>query len=394
MSTVASTRGDTPRPMRVVTLIDRLGTRGGAERLAFEIVMRLDPEAFERTLCVSRWSEDEAADPSAQAALERLREAGVEFLPLGRRRKVDVWVWSKLVGHLRAHRPHVLHAHKFGSNVWGVALGRFARVPVIVAHEHTWAYQGRPVRIFLDRELIARGASTFVAVSRDDQRKMVEIEHIAPERTTFVPNGIPAPPAPTGKDVRAELGVPAGAALVGSVGFLRAQKAFDVLVQAAALTRGELPDARFLIVGEGEERESLADLARVLNVEDRVILAGRRLDVPDILAALDVAVCCSDYEGSPLSVMEYMAAGRPVVATRVGGVPDLIDDGVEGLLVPARDPQALARAIGQVLGNPQRARAMGERAKARQAREFDIEVMVRRLENLYRELYAARADGR
>ena len=382
--------GDPPRPMRIVTLIDRLGTRGGAERLALEIVKRLDREAFDRTLCVSRWSNEEAADASAQAALADLQEADVRFLPLGRQRKVDVWVWGRLVAYLRRERTHVLHAHKFGSNVWGTALGRIARVPVIVAHEHTWSYQGRPERRFLDRELVSRAANTFIAVSRDDQRKMVEIERIPIQRTTFIPNGIPAPPPPTGKDVRAELGIGAEVPLIGSVGFLRPQKAFDVLVRAAAALPSENREARILIVGDGEQREPLEALARDLGVQDRVSLLGRRLDVPDILAALDVAVCCSDYEGSPLSIMEYMAASLPVVSTRVGGVPDLIDDGVEGLLVPPRDPEALAAGIARVLRAPEEARAMGARGRERRAREFDIDVMVRRLEDLYRELYAAR----
>ena len=375
--------------MRIVTLIDRLGTRGGAERLALEIVKRLDREAFDRTLCVSRWSDEEAADASAQAALADLREAGVRFLPLGRRRKVDVWVWGRLLGTLRRERTHVLHAHKFGSNVWGTALGRVARVPVIVAHEHTWSYEGQPARRFLDRDLVARGASTFIAVSRDDQRKMVEVEGIPVQRTTFVPNGIPTPPAPTGKDVRTELGIPPEVRLIGSVGFLRPQKAFDVLVRAAA----QLPESRVLIVGDGEDREALEALIGELGLADRVMLLGRRLDVPDILAALDVAVCCSDFEGSPLSIMEYMASSLPVVATRVGGVPDLIDDGVEGLLVPPRDPAALAVAVARLLGDPGEARAMGGRGRERREREFDIDVMVRRLEDLYRELYAAEARG-
>lgn len=379
-----------PTPMRIVTLIDRLGTRGGAERLALEIVIRLDPDAFERTLCVSRWSDEEAADPAAQTALSELRDAGVRFLPLGRQRKLDVWVWGRLVRHLRNERSHVLHAHKFGSNAWGTVLGRLARVPVVIAHEHTWSYEGRPIRRFLDRELIARGASTFIAVSRDDRRKMIEIEHIAPERTTFLPNGIPTPPGPSGADIRAELGLARDARLVGSVGFLRQQKAYEVLARAAVAVGREVPQARVLIVGDGEERERLHELAHTLGVADRVLFLGRRLDVPDILAALDVAVCCSDYEGSPLSIMEYMAAALPVVATSVGGVPDLIDDGVEGLLVPARDPDALARAVVSLLRDPDGARAIGERGRERRAVEFDIDVMVRRLEDLYRELYARR----
>jgi glycosyltransferase involved in cell wall biosynthesis len=379
-----------PRPMRVTTLVDRLGTRGGAERLALETVKRLDPNEFARTLCVSRWSQDEARDEAAQAALAELGAAGVRFLPLWRRRKVDVWVWRRLLKHLRTDHVHVLHAHKFGSNIWGTALGRAGRVPVVIAHEHTWSYVGNPLRRLLDRELIARGASTFIAVSRDDQRKMIEVEGIRPERTTFIPNGIPAPPPPSGKDVRGELGLDADAPLIGSVGFLRPQKAFDVLVEAAAVLAREFPQVRVLIVGDGEQREQLEQLARAFGVERQVVLTGRRLDVPDILATLDVAVCCSDYEGSPLSVMEYMAAGLPVVATRVGGVPDLIDDGVEGLVVERRAPEALADAIARLLRDPALARELGDHGRDRRAREFDIDVMVRRLEELYRSLYVGR----
>jgi glycosyltransferase involved in cell wall biosynthesis len=178
--------------------------------------------------------------------------------------------------------------------------------------------------------------------------------------------------------------------VVGSVGFLRPQKAFDVLIRAAALLADRASEARILIVGDGEQRDQLQQLARSLGVQERVIFAGRRLDVPDILAALDLAVCCSDFEGSPLSVMEYMAAALPVVATRVGGVPDLIDDGVEGRLVPPGDAEALADAIAGLLADPALAKTMGQQGQQRRAREFDIDVMVRRLESLYRELYAER----
>jgi glycosyltransferase involved in cell wall biosynthesis len=123
-----------------------------------------------------------------------------------------------------------------------------------------------------------------------------------------------------------------------------------------------------------------------------VHLLGRRADVPDILRALDVAVCCSNSEGSPLSVMEYMQAGLAVVATSVGGIPDLIEPGVHGLLVPPRDPPALAAALADLLAEPDRARAMGDRARKRQLAEFDIDVLVHRLEALYLELLAVHQD--
>ena len=109
----------------------------------------------------------------------------------------QVWAWWPLYRLLRRERIDVLHAHKFGSNLWGTVIGRLARVPVIVAHEHTWSFEGKPWRRFGDREVIARGSTAFIAVSREDRRRMIEIEGIDPDDVMFIPNGIPAPPPPT-----------------------------------------------------------------------------------------------------------------------------------------------------------------------------------------------------
>src|SRR5580692_7180969 len=207
-----------PERVRVVTLIDGLGSLGGAERLALLIATRLDPERFDSTLCVSRWPPARDHDPSVSQALEQLSAARTRFLPLGRSGKLDVWVWGKLARFLRRERVQVLHAHKFGSNVWGTLMGRLARVPVVLAHEHTWSYEGQPLRRFLDRELVARGADRFIAVSREDRRRMIEVERIDPARTLFLPNGVPASPPPDGHDVRAELGIPPDVPVIGTVG--------------------------------------------------------------------------------------------------------------------------------------------------------------------------------
>jgi glycosyltransferase involved in cell wall biosynthesis len=261
-------------------------------------------------------------------------------------------------------------------------------VPVIVAHEHTWSYQGQPLRRLADRVVIARGSSAFVAVSREDQRRMIEIEGIRPQDTLFIPNGIPAPPAASGSDVRAELGIAPEAPVIGTVSVLRPQKALDVLLRASRILVEEFPGLRVLIAGEGDRRFALEDLTAELGLQDAVMFLGVRTDVPDVLEALDVAVSSSDFEGSPLSVMEYMEAARPVVATRVGGIPDLIDDGAQGLLVEPQDPAGFAAAVAQLLRDPERARQMGERGRERRRTEFDIDVMVRRLEALYEELRA------
>ncbi|MEA2315770.1 MAG: hypothetical protein QOI03_2462 [Solirubrobacteraceae bacterium] len=396
----SSKRQDPSTRARVVTLVDYLTLAGGAERLALQLATRLDPERFESILCVSRFPLSRATGlrHSDVRALDVLERAHVRFLPLRRRRKVEIAPWVRLERFLRRERVDVLHTHKFGSNVWGMLTGSLARVPVLVAHEHTWSYQGQPLRRFLDRELVARGADRFIAVSLEDQRRMTEVERIPPRRTLFIPNGIVAPPPPSGHDVRAELGIEAGTAVAGIVGMLRAQKAHGVLLRALALLARDWPQLTLLVAGDGPEQGALEALARELHVGERVRFLGDRTDIPDVLAALDLAVCCSDFEGSPLAVMEYMDAALPIVATTVGGVPDLIEPGVHGLLVPAQDPAALAEAIATVLRDPDRAKAMGARARERRRSEFDIDVQVRRVEDLYRELLGARAargaDGR
>lgn len=378
--------------IRVLTLIDRLGPRGGAERLAVQVATRLDPERFESHFCASRYDATERADEGTRAARAQLERSGVRFLGIERKSKTDVWRWAELVRYLRAERIDVIHAHKHGSNVWGTALGRAAGVPVVIAHEHGWSYEGKRLRRFLDREVVARGSDALIAVSREDQRRMTSVEGIAPERIVFVRNGALILPRdrPAGA-VRDELGIDALAPVVGSLGFLRPEKAFEVLIEAADALRTLHPGVRVLIAGEGEERPGLEALVARLGLQQTVLLLGRRLDVGDVLAAFDVAACCSDSEGTPVSVMECMLAALPVVATRVGGLPDLIDDGVHGRLVRPRDPRALAKAIAGLLEDPAQAVAMGKAARERGRREFDLDVMVTRLQELYLDRLSARA---
>jgi glycosyltransferase involved in cell wall biosynthesis len=381
---------DTKRRLRVLTLVDRLGTSGGGERLAMQVAMRLDRERFESFYCASRWSGEPPQSEAGRRAVDELRAAGVHASGLGRTSSAAIWAWRPLLRLLRRERIDVLHSHKFGSNVWAALLVPLARVPVLVAHEHTWSYEGQPLRRLLDRELIARRSAAFVAVSREDRRRMIEIERIPPAAVTFVPNGIDALPAGDGARVRRELGVDPDAPLLGAVAVLREQKGLDVLVRAVAEAARELPDLRVAIAGEGPERASLEALAAELGVAHRVLLLGHRSDVPDLLAAFDVAVSSSWFEGSPLAAMEYMDAGLPVVATRVGGMPDLIEDGVHGRLVEPGDPSALATAVVEVVSDRERAAAMGARARDRRRAEFDLNGTVQRLEDLYERLAAER----
>lgn len=377
------------RPVHVLTLLDQLGS-GGAETLATTLSAGLDPARFSSSVCVSRTPAPEAIDDGWREQEATLREAGVPILLLSRTGPRHLGAWWPLVRHIRAARVDVLHAHMFGSSVWGTILGRLCRVPVVIAHDHGWSYEADRLHVLLDRELLARGSDLIVAVSRENRRKMLEVERIPPAKALFVANGCPSLGSPTGADVRAALGIDPGTPVVGTVCILRTEKALEVLIVAASALRDQIPRVRVLVAGEGPERPRLEALISECNLQETVTLLGLRTDVADILAAVDVAVCCSDWEGSPLALMEYMEAARPIVATRVGGIPDLIDDGVHGSLVAPRDPQALASAIGDLLADPARGAQMGARARERRQREFTMEAMVQRFESLYLRLLRAR----
>jgi glycosyltransferase involved in cell wall biosynthesis len=375
------------RKLRHLTLIDRVGSFGGAERLAIEVSKRLAPERFDRSLCATRWSPELEARPSRARALEDLSGHGVRFMGLQRRYALDLRSWRRLVMLMRRERIDILHAHKFGSNLWAALLGPLAGVPVVVAHEHTWSFEGGAVRRFIDRRVIARRCDAVVAVSREDRRRMIDVEGLRPEDVVYIPNGIPASPPAAGTVRRDGLGLHEDDLVVGTVGVLRRQKALHVLIQAAAILRGEFPRLRVVIVGSGPEWEALEKLIAELGLAGTVYLLGYRTDVSELLPTFDLAACSSDFEGSPLTVLEYMEAALPVVSTRVGGIPDLVEDGVNGVLVDRRDPEALARALAGLLRDPELRIAMGRRGQERRGREFDIDVTVERIEQLYEELY-------
>jgi glycosyltransferase involved in cell wall biosynthesis len=373
------------RKLRVAQMIDTLGVTGGAEALVSQIAPRIDRARFEPQVIVTRPWLGPYADP--------IEEAGVPIWVLPRSSRWQWWEWARLARYLRRERIDVLHAHMFGSNFWGSLVGTAARVPVVISHEHTWSYEGRRWRKLADKHVIARFSDVFLAVSRDDRRKMEEIEGIDPAHTEYVPLGIP-PLAPSATDVRAELDLPPGAPVVGTVCGLRPQKALEVLVEAAGVLHREFPGLVVVVAGDGPEEEPLRRLVAARGLADVVRLIGRWPSdrLPELLASFDVAVNTSDFEGSPLAVMEFMACEKAIVATSVGGTPDLIEDGVHGLLVPPRDAQALARATAGLLRDPGLRERLGTAARERQVREFEIDGMVRRLEELYERLYA-RATG-
>jgi glycosyltransferase involved in cell wall biosynthesis len=362
---------------RVLMLVDHLN-EGGGERFAAGLAVHLPRDRFEVTVCTSR-------HPPGPLRAE-VEAAGIRHVGLDRRGRFDVARLAGLVRLLRRERFDVLHAHKFGSNLWGSLFGRACRVPVVVAQEQTWSYEGRPLRRFLDGRVIGRLAHAFVAVSSADRERMIDLESVPRAKTIVIPNAyVPRPGG--GGDLRAELGLRSDVPLVGTVCIHRRQKALEVLLEAFAVVTGRLPEARLAIGGSGPETEGLERLAAQLGLGDRVRFIGRRRDVDAVLRGLDVAAMSSDFEGTPLFALECMANGVPLVATAVGGLPDVVMDGETGLLVAPRDPAALAGAIEALLRDPDRRARMGEAARARLA-GFTIERAAERFAALYERLLA------
>jgi glycosyltransferase involved in cell wall biosynthesis len=373
----------TDRRLRVLTLIANPSAAGGAERIAAKTTMALDPDRFERILCATR-------RPISPQLDGELAAAGVRVMRLQRRTRVDVAAWLPLIRLLRRERIDIVHTHLFGSNVWGALLARPSGVRAVIAHEHGQAYSSG-VRAAVNRRVIAPHVDTLLCVCRADRTRMIELQGVAPEKLRVLPNGLP--PAhdtvPDATAVRARLGLAAQTPVVSIVANLRPEKAVDEAVAAFARARRELPEAHMLVIGTGTELGRVQAAVAEHGLGESVSLLGRRPDVPDLLAATDVAVLSSAREGCPMALLEYMASGLAIVATDVGGVPDVIDDGAHGLIVPPHDAEAMGAAMVTLLRDAGLRRRLGAAARIRQEREFTFRAMMTRLEDLYESLARA-----
>ncbi|MBV8953385.1 MAG: glycosyltransferase [Solirubrobacterales bacterium] len=377
--------------LRVLTLTRDIGFGfGGAERIAFEFARRLDRSRFRSYVCITRSPTPGSAGQTA-ADVAQLREEGIPVLRLERGSTATLAPWARLLALLVRERIDIVHAHMPRASIPGTVLGRIARVPVIVSQEHIWSSHRRPERQFLHRNIVGRFSDVLLAVSERNRLNIIEAERIAPARIRVLPNAIDSF-AVDGAGARASLGIPAREPLVGAIGRLTWEKGHDDLI-AAVDTMGRAAP-RCVIAGGGPEEARLRREIDALALHDRVELLGQRTDARQLIGAFDVAVLPSKTEGSPLALLEYMASGAPIVATAVGGIPELVQDGVHGLLVAPRDPAALAGAISRLLEDRELAARLGANARARQRAEFDLDVVVRSLERLYLELWErARASS-
>jgi glycosyltransferase involved in cell wall biosynthesis len=376
--------------IRVLQLITSLD-RGGAENHLLALMSHADRNAFDI----------ETAVLSGDGELVPIfRQAGIPVHLLKARNRFDPLALSRLLSLLRDGQFDILHSHLFRADIYaGLAVGRLGEQrPLLVSTRHN------DDRFFLNpfvglvHYLVSARQDLIIAISDHIARFTVARGVRDPAKVRRVYHGIEPPLTRAlereGQRIRHELGIASDNFLVGNVGRLALQKGQRHLIAAMPLLLERVPQAHAVIAGSGDLEDYLRELAEEVGVAARVHVLGARKDVPALMHAIDVFVMPSIWEGFGLVLLEAMAAARPIVASRVATIPEVVIEGETGLLVPPGDPLALADALAQLADQPARARQFGEAGRERLRVHFSLEKMVGDTELLYRELVDERGAAK
>jgi len=382
--------------VRVLRIFSRLNI-GGPSVHVILLSAGLRPLGYETRLVVGRESPREgnmlALAAERSVVCEAMAGLGREIAPLQ-----DLRALAGLVRLMRAWRPAIVHTHTAKAGLLGRIAARAAGVPTVVHTYHGHVLRGyfSPATTAVFRGLetrLAASADALVAVSESVKQDLVRLGVASADKIRVVPLGLDlahlAAELPRGV-LRREAGIPEEASLVGMVGRLVPIKDVPTFLQAARIVRGRRTDARFALVGDGEERPALESLCRELGLDGAVTFFGWRRDLAAVYGDLDVVVNASRNEGTPVALIEALAASRPVVATRVGGTPDLLGEGERGRLVPPGAPEALAQAVLETLDQSEAARRRAQAGREHVMTRHSSDRLVRDVDALYRELRAAK----
>jgi glycosyltransferase involved in cell wall biosynthesis len=350
---------------------------GGAETVLLELATRLDRSRFRSLVLLNQagWLLDQLKARGIKTTLVDWRAWGVFSLPRS---------MAKVV---RDERVDLIHSHLPDQNFYSCLVGKLTRCKTVVTyHGPIELVRAKQRRAAFKLWAVRRSASTVVVVC-DRVRRLLGELMFPPEKITRIYNGIDVTRFNTPRKgcLKEELGFPRETKLVGMVANVRQTKGHDFFIRAARRVADAHPQVRFLAVGDVDERlgRGLRSLVQQLDLGDRFFFLGFRQDIPDFLGNLDIFVLPSTSEGFPLVVLEAMAAGKPVVATRSGGPEEIIRDGHDGFLVPPADAETLSAKISELLEQPELAAAVAHEAQLKIARQFSIEQMIREYAGLY-----------
>lgn len=342
---------------------------GGTERQTVELVKRLNPARFAVHVACFRKQGPLLSSLPASMPVE-------EFPVRGFRRAASIGEWWRFGRWCRDVGARLVHTCDLYANLFGLTAAAAARVPVRIGSRRE-IVTGDKTPLQLAGQRLAYKTAHAVVANAPAVAARLEQEGVWPARIFVIPNGVDLDAYDVARPSRS------AANRITVVANLRPEKGHDVLIDAAPRVLASRPDVAFLVAGNGPMAPALSARAAARGVADRVWFLGHCDRVPALLAESDVFVLPSRSEALPNAVVEAMAAGLPIVATSVGGVPDLVTSGVTGLVVPPGDPDALARAILHMLDRPDEAAAMGRAARARVRKDFGFSRMVATVEQLY-----------
>lgn len=371
-------------PLRVLFVQTSLPV-GGAETLMVNLIRGLDP---------ARFSAEVACLKELGPLGERLVEEGVPVHSGLLAGKHDLRVLPRLISLMRRRRIDAVVTVGAGDKMfWGRLAAHFAGVPVVASALHSTGWPDGVGRL---NRMLTPLTDAFIAVAEPHGRFLVEHERFPEAKVRVIPNGVDTErfvPTPHSSAVREELGVGTNTPLVGILAALRPEKNHSLFLKAAARVRAATPDACFVVIGDGPERAAIEAEARRLGLltdtpsESALRMLGSRDDVPALLAALDVLALTSHNEANPVSLLEAMSCGVPVVATDVGSVRESVVEGRTGFVVAPGDEVLLAERITSLIDQPHRAAEIGAAGRQRVRERSSLEVMVEGYERLLSELY-------
>lgn len=375
---------------------------GGPAQQAITLTAALNGGDFRSVLFAGR---EDPREGSLWRAAEAAGVSPVRVPGLSRaiRPAADLLALAALTRHFRRLRPDLVHTHTAKAGTLGRLAALLAAVPVRVHTFHGNVLTGYfgPAATALFRRIeaaLARRTALLIAVSPRQRQELIALGVAEPERIAVIPLGLDLAPFLTcahhAGRLRAELGLSQKTPLVGLVARLVPIKGVDLFLRAAALLRECIPEVRFVIAGDGPEREALEGEAAALGLDGALRFLGWRHDLPALYADLDLLALSSRNEGTPVSLLEAMAAGVPVVAAAVGGVPDLVQDRVTGRLTPAGDAGALASAMAEVLADRRAAAAYAAAARAAVFPKHDAKTLIATMRACYTRLLGSQAAGR
>ena len=380
----------TRRRIRVLRVITRLNVGGPALHAAL-LSTRLDPDRFETLLVAGREGETEGSmiglgRIGADLPLRRLPSLGREISAFD-----DVRSLAALVAITREFRPDIVHTHLAKAGAVGRIAARISGVGTVLHTFHGTVFRqyfgSLKSRAFVNIERgLAMLSTRLIAITPGQRRELVELRIGGEQKVVVIPLGLDLAQFLEPVDAamaRRQLGLPADRQIVTLVARLVAVKNVPLFLRAVSLLA---PDVVAVVAGDGEQRGDAEREAARLGIADRCRFMGWQSDVRAVYAASDVVALTSLNEGSPVSLIEAMAAGRPVVSTAVGGVPDVVADGVSGLLAPSGDAEALARALTALLGDRERRERMGREGRLAAYPRYDVSRLLTDMSALYESL--------